>query len=284
MSKNTAEKPVRALPPGTLERALEEAGDALKERYPKPPRKPRGTKPRGHAGKAALTLALLLGGLLWLDPAYRTELHATRAGESVRVQLADGSEIQLDTATRLGISWHLRSRQARLDQGQAVFTVAPAAWRPFQVAAGPAGVRVVGTVFSVRHVADAPVTVSVLQGRVEVRDLAHPRHASLQLGAGQLARVGGPRPLAVLATGLEAATAWREGYLVFESTPLAEVLAEIQRYRGHPVRLVGTHGPGLTLSGVFEIRNTDQLLDLLPRTFPVEVRRLPDGSVDVGPR
>ncbi|ENO84318.1 FecR family protein [Thauera linaloolentis] len=284
MSKGNEEKPARSLPPGTLERALEEAGDALKERYPKPPRKPRGTKQRRHAGKAALAAVLLLCGLLWLDPAYRTEFHATRAGESARVQLTDGSEIQLDTATRLSISWHLRSRQARLDQGQALFTVAPANWRPFLVAAEPARVRVVGTVFSVRRVADAPVTVSVLQGRVEVRDLAHTRHSPLQLGAGQIARVGGARPPAVLATGLEATTAWREGYLVFESTPLAEVLAEIQRYRGHPVRLVGQHGPGLTLSGVFEIRNTDQLLDLLPRTFPVEIRRLPDGSVEVGPR
>lgn len=75
--------------------------------------------------------------------------------------------------------------------------------------------------------------------------------------------------------------AWQTGLLVFQNTPLNEALAEIQRYRQAPIRLQGNFGSDTNVSGVFDSRSTDQLLDRLPDILPVQVVRHPGGEVDV---
>ncbi|MGH8447147.1 MAG: hypothetical protein ACREVL_17905, partial [Solimonas sp.] len=75
-----------------------------------------------------------------------------------------------------------------------------------------------------------------------------------------------------------------DGRLVFDRTPLREVLAELQRYRTAPLRLADAQIGGLRVSGVFAVDRGDALLDLLPRILPVTVERAADGSVRVSGR
>lgn len=266
-----------------LDAALQAEREALRALFPlPPPRAPRGGQALRNGGAAALVLAVATGALLWADPAWRTEHHASAIGERRDVRLADGSTLTLDTATALDVAWHLRSRRVALSQGQARFAVAPSAWRPFEVAAAGARIRVVGTVFDVRREHDR-VQVTVLRGRVEVRGLRGGA-APQRLAPGQRLRVeagaaGTPEPVDTAQAG-----AWQQGHLVFDRTPLREALAEVQRYRRAPIRLRddGQLG-GHTVSGVFEAARTDQLLDLLPRIVPAQVQQQADGSVDVAP-
>ena len=195
-------------------------------------------------------------------------------------QLADGSRIDLNAATRIDVSWHLRSRRVVLHDGQALFAVAPASYRPFEVQAGDTHIRVVGTVFDVRKNADT-VVVSVLEGRVRV---GTSQRTPTLLGAAEgIASVHGELGPA-RHIDPQAATAWRSGRLVFERTPLAEALRDIQRYRDAPIRLHGERLAGLELSGVFDSARIDQLLDLLPTVLPLSLTRQPDGSVDLAAR
>ncbi|MFT4193460.1 FecR family protein [Ottowia sp.] len=270
-----------------LDTALDAERDALRELFPLPPaRAPRRSRATGlrNGGVAAIVLAIAAAMLWGLDPAWRTEHHATAVGERRDVSLADGSTLTLDTATALDVTWHLRSRRVALRQGQARFAVAPSGWRSFEVAAADARIRVVGTVFDVRR-DQGQVQVTVLQGRVEV---SRPGGAGAPwlLAPGQRLRIGAgegaaPQPEAVDPA---QAGAWQQGRLVFDRTPLRDALAEVQRYRRAPIRLrddgaLGRHA----VTGVFEADRTDQLLDLLPRIAPAQVRRHADGSVDVAP-
>ncbi|APR04190.1 FecR family protein [Thauera chlorobenzoica] len=266
-------------PERAFEQALAEEREALKARFPLPPPRPtanrRGT-PSPKTTAAAIVL-VLLGGVLWLDPAYRSEHHASTVGERRVVVLADGSRITLDTDTALDVSWHLRSRRSTLERGRASFDVAPSVVRPFEVAAGALNVRVLGTVFDVRRDARS-ASVTVLEGRVLAGTATS---VATPLTPGQrLTAVTGQAPAAEHVDPRTAA-AWQAGRLVFERTPLREALAELARYRSAPLRLADEALGTLAVSGVFDAANTDQLLELLPRILPVRVVHATDGAITI---
>lgn len=293
-SSCAAEAPSRQPPTATaaFDAALEAEREALRVLFPLPPARtaPRSAdrkRPLRNGAVVALVLSTTMAALIWADPAWRTEHHATTVGERRDVLLADGSTLTLDTATTLDVAWHLRSRRVTLQRGQARFAVAPSTLRPFEVAAADARIRVVGTVFDVyRH--RERVRVTVLQGRVEVRNAVrspHESNATMLLVPGQQWQSDGTHaPSAPQWVDLAHANAWQQGRLVFDRTPLREALADIQRYRPLPIRLRDDgHLGGHAVSGVFETTRTDQLLDLLPRIVPVRVKQQADGSVDIGP-
>lgn len=264
--------------PHAFDAVLDAERNILRDLFPMPPARPKRRLARTGTAVAAV-LAVATAALLWIDPAWHTEHHATAIGERRDVLLADGSTLTLDTATALHVRWHLRGRRVVLRQGQARFAVTRSALRPFEVIAARTRVRVVGTVFDVQRRHDG-VQVTVLQGLVDV----HGATAVRRLTAGQQWRVGDGAPAAPEAVDLLQAGAWQQGRLVFDRTPLREALLEIQRYRPAPIRLrddgqLGAH----TVSGVFETGRTDQLLDLLPRIAPAKVQRHANGSVDIGP-
>ena len=77
-------------------------------------------------------------------------------------------------------------------------------------------------------------------------------------------------------------SAWRQGSLVFRQTPLAEVVAEINRYRrGRVVLLDGARGAS-ALSGRFEIRDTDKVLVQIEKAFGLTATHLPGNVVLLG--
>lgn len=283
-----------------LNDALQAERDELRALFPLPaPRSPGRRTVRSRTRNAGLALAVMATAaavVVGLDPAWHTEQHATAIGEQRTVALADGTRLTLDTATGVRVRWHLRSRRLELLQGRARFDVALSSLRPLYVAAGTVQVRVVGTVFDVRREGYAPgpvqdsarpqVRVTVLEGRVQVRDAAH-AGAAWVLGPGQRLLAGGaqpaaPEPFDTSPSQGDAAGGWAQGRLVFDRVPLRDALAEVQRYRSAPIRL---HGDGRlaqqAVSGVFETTRTDQLLDLLPHALGARVQRRADGSVDV---
>lgn len=136
-----------------LDDALERHRDALKDLFPLPPSRPKSRKASKAAG-VALLLALAIGALAWLDPAYKRERFATAIGERRDVTLADGSQLLLDSGSQIEVSWHPLSRRVALRAGQVLFEVSPARYRPFVVSAGSTDIRVLGTRFNVRRLDD----------------------------------------------------------------------------------------------------------------------------------
>lgn len=238
----------------------------------------RKRKGKATAGAAVLALAL---GLLWLDPAYRSEEVATAVGERATWTLGDGSTVALNTGSALRATYHLRSRQLHLVRGEALFTVAHSPLRSFVVRANGVRVNDIGTVFNVRATPDG-ARVTVVEGLVEVAALRAP-HASRLLRGGQAIDVGADPIGQPYRADAGRAAAWSRGQLRFDATPLDQVVAELNRYR---TRQVGV-SPALAavrITGQFDIGNTDQLLALLPSLAPVAVERGADGAVEITPR
>lgn len=257
------------------EASLARHRSALRERFAMPELPARA--PRQRATMLAAGIAALLGALLWADPAFHTQHNATAAGERRQLTLADGTELTLNTRTVAEVEWHLRTRQVRLVDGEALFDVAHAAWRPFLVRAGDTTVRVVGTVFNVRR-DDPRVTVTVLRGRVHVESASGD---AMLLSARQAVESAGGTLTARAAPDPAGAIVWKDGKLMFDRTPLAQALADINRYRTTPATLADPAIARLQISGVFDSARTDALLDLLPSILPVAIRREADDTVRI---
>lgn len=256
--------------------ALARHREALKKRFPLPPP---ARKPRQRVATLGVLIGALVLGLLWLDPAYRSERYSSASGQVRSIALADGSRLMLDGASQVDVSWHLRSRRVELLAGQALFDVAPATYRPFRTLAGSAEITVVGTRYSVSRVAEQ-VRVAVEEGRVGVRGL----HDELLLTPGQQVLVRNGQLGSPERVDARALNGWIDGRVVFDRTPLVEVLDTLRRQRDTRVQLDDPDLAQLPVSGTFASANLDALLVLLPKILPVQLQRAADGSLSLSRR
>lgn len=263
--------------PAPLDDALGRHRDQLKQLFPVPPSRPARSKPARSAG-IVLAVALAFAALAWWNPVYKTEQFATAIGERRTVLLGDGSQLLLDSGTRVDVRWRLRSREAGLHAGQVLFDVSSALYRPFVVSAGPAQVEVLGTLFNVRRLDDDKVRVTLARGRVQV---AAAGHAPVSLRPGQQVDAIGGQLQPVAKADVARAMAWKEDRIVFEQTPLDEAVSLLRHYRKAAIRLDDPSLAALKLNGVFDAHNVDRLLELLPSILPVAVQQQADGSVQI---
>lgn len=224
-------------------------------------------------------LAVLLGGAvlgsLWhLDPAWQTQDVRVAIGQREQLQLADGSQVDLDSGSHLRIEKRLRSRQLELVQGQAQFNVVHAE-KPFIVRSQDVRIRDIGTVFDVRSDRRG-VVVGVIEGAVDVSNGAV---AAQRLVAGEQLHADAGQIDAPHAVDLNTLTAWQHGKLRFNGAPLSEVIIDFQRYRQAPISVADARTGALRLSGEYDSNAVDTLLHLLPSILPVHVNTRADGSL-----
>ena len=231
---------------------------------------------RGPAMLAACLIVLLMTGVI-----YRHEVmirldsdHMTAVGERTSLALADGSRVTLNTDTAIAVDLEADRRLVRLLRGEAWFDINSNGGRPFFVETRAGGMRVTGTSFGVRLQDDAAV-VSLTKGQLEL--FTEPDHGGssvVALGAGQQARLTHGAISEATALDNTTATAWLRGQLVFFDTPLADVVAELKRYRRGNIVIANDALDDLRISGVFRTDDPDAALEVIAETLPVRVIRL----------
>ncbi|MGU3495732.1 FecR family protein [Xanthobacteraceae bacterium A53D] len=222
-------------------------------------------------GAIAATAAVLVVGSA-LDLPMMLEADAmTATGEIRTLALADGSSVELNTASALAIDYSASERRIRLLRGEAVFTVAKDAARPFVVEAASGNAVARGTVFAVSKDGEQ-ATVTVLESRVGV---SYPEAARpVELSAGEAVGYS-PRGVGtVRVVDADTETAWRRGKLVFVDRPLGEVIAELNRYYAGRIQIVDGSISSEPVSGVFDIRDPVRVLDAVEETLGLQSTRL----------
>lgn len=228
------------------------------------------------ATAAVLVLAVSLGLVRqqgW-DADYRTA-----RGEQQRIELADGSHILLDSASALDVTLRADRREITLRKGTALFEVAHDPQRPFRVEAAGLSATALGTVYAVRKQDDG-VQVTVAQGRVAVEGAA----AAVTLAAGEQVTWRDGALQATQPVDTAKALAWQHGRLVFDMTPLPDVLAELQRYRPGYLLIGDERLRALRVSGSFRLDRLDDALATLERAFPLTIERYTDYVLVMQPR
>ncbi len=202
-------------------------------------------------------------------------VYETEVGEQKHVALSDGTEVFLDTDSRIRERYSASLRLVELDRGRADFRVKPDAHRPFVVEA--AGQRVLAdqTTLDVRR-DGRRVSVVMLAGRATVLATPRPAVRRVELARGERAIVAENIAIHVDRPNLAPLTAWQTGQAMFESNTLAEAAAEMNRYS--TVRLV-VEDPViavLRLSGVYRVGDNEAFAHSVSQLLPVTVERFPD--------
>ena len=240
----------------------------------------------GIVAAAAVVVAIYLAPVRpdWLDegpaPSAWSQRLATPIGEIRTVKLPDGSLVTLDTGTVLRWRFSGSARRLALLRGRARFAVAHDSKRPFVVSAGGGQVTAHGTLFDVSLTPWRTVSVTLLQGVVEVDGaLGVERAKPTTLTPGQALAFSRDQPGARLRRIPAAAQTWPTGMLTFTGAPLVQAVAEANRYSRTPIRLATTDLGQLQVSGAFHAGAARPFADSLAATFDLQVREGPDGAV-----
>jgi transmembrane sensor len=238
--------------------------------------KPRSRRPAPWliaGGAIAASIAVLLLAPLWL-PSAATD-YVTAKGEVRAVTLADGSRLTLGADTRVSVTMRAGRRDVILADGQAAFDVVHKPGSPFVVALGDQRVRVIGTEFNIsRH--EGRTAVTVRRGVVAV---AQASGGEVRLTRGQqVLHTEGTTVQEVRGADPDAVFAWRAGRLIYDNTPLADVVADFNRYGGAPIR-IDPSAANVKVSGVFLVDGQRAMVERLARFSGVAVVTRPNEIV-----
>lgn len=244
------------------------------------------TRYRVAVGLAACVIAVAGMALGSYRVWFTGDRYATPVGGVASLPLADGSRITLNTDSQVRVNFNDHQRQIDLSQGEAFFEVAHDVERPFVVRAGGRRVVAVGTKFSVRREAEE-LQVVVTEGRVRVENgddeltqvlaftPAKKREERVVLSAGAVVSarkndiVVQNHPLA----DAEEILSWRNGFINFRGTRLADAAAEFNRYNTRQILVRDPVAANMQLTGRFRATNIDAFVALLEKTHGVEVDR-----------
>jgi len=217
--------------------------------------------PAGLAAAAMLVLAIGVGLVLnGTSEAYYSTGHELRT-----VVLEDGSRITLDAKTRLSASLQETGRDIELLSGKARFDVSPDPSRPFTVRAGAVHAQALGTVFDVDRRTHAAVSVSVLEGRVQVVSAEPGQEPVTHLSSTGDTVVWRRNRAPELSSdeNLELTGQWADGRLVFRGEPAGDALKQVNRYEAAPLQLPPAVSPATPVYGVFRAGDGAAFLNAL---------------------
>ncbi len=270
--------------------------------------------------RVGVSMAVLLVGIgaaamFWLrpDPLLNSNgFYSTAVGQQESTTLADGSVVLLNTNSQIKVDYGDEYRVVRLLQGEAHFTVAENAERPFQVYAGGGRVQAVGTAFSV-YLKDNAIDVTVTEGSVAVSSV----HGGNSSPTPQLERNQSSGATAIIESDFvetlgtvkagESVTlqgtdgsssqsrvnvietiearemtrrlSWRGGMLTFAGDRLEDVVNEISRYTTVSIEISDPAVRARSIGGRFPIGETDAMFDALEANFGLRVVRLGHNRV-----
>lgn len=201
-------------------------------------------------------------GNFWAD--YRT-----RVGERRRIELADGTQIDLNTSTAIDVVFDQRQRLIRLRDGEVlIHTGKLGGQTPFYVDTREGRVQALGTRFTVRQLASS-TRVGVLEDQVNLSPADIPDHKRI-LSAGESADFDrkdvGPNHFY-----RRTQAAWVDGQVIVLDASLGDLLADLARYRPGVLRC-DSASARLRVSGTFRLDSTDAVLANLQAALPIKVK------------
>ncbi|MDF3839172.1 DUF4880 domain-containing protein [Cupriavidus basilensis] len=227
----------------------------------------------GVGAAAAAGVAILHPPLgLWPPMAEWGADYRTGTGEQRIVALSDSVTVTLNTQTSIRrqavdggvVGMHILAGEAAVDLGSGS--------GPFAVVAGVGTSLVESGRFEARYLGDK-VCVTCIDGAVRIMHPSGSRR--LQARQQTVYDDSGISNVAAVETG--SVSAWRKGELVFNQTPLAQVIDEINRYRPGRVVLMSASGRDRGVVGRFRIAVLDEALLQIQLAFGLDARRLPGG-------
>ncbi|MCO7564289.1 FecR family protein [Pseudomonas sp. S 311-6] len=222
----------------------------------------------GLVGMLLVGVLLAWAGAPSLSPDYWLADQRTGTGELRTLRLEDGTLLSLNTHTAVDIDYAGEQRLIVLHQGEISVETGHQDSRPLLVRTDDGRLRPLGTRFLVKR-EEQGTRLEVLQASVAARPSNSGDEQVLREGQQVLMTSDGLGQVNPVASG---ADAWTHGMLVVDNVRLADLVAELGRYRkGHLG--VAAEVADLRVTGSFPLTNTDLALASLLPALPVKIER-----------
>lgn len=199
----------------------------------------------------------------------RVELIAA-SGQRTEAVLPDGSRVWLNSCSRLVYEARFgRIRYVELT-GEAFFDVSKHKTRPFHVKADGLFVKVTGTQFNVRNYSSDPtIETTLIEGCVSL-SIDDERSLKMKPGetiifdkqSGKLVRRNVNSKDNIL---------WKEGILVFNSTPFSDMIPRLERWYNIKVIYDSAEFKEIHYTGTIRNLRLDQVFEFISLTNPIQV-------------
>lgn len=219
-------------------------------------------------------------------------VYETAIGEHSNVNLPDGSQLVLNTNSRVTVKYSAGHRLFFLERGEINIEVAHDKARPLSVVARNKVVQAVGTAFNVRIYNDKEVALLVTDGKVLVAqnapattiDAIIPERlptSSLAIAKGEKIVLGTQNEKIAKVDESEIATSlsWRQGNLVFRGETLEQAVREINRYTPVQFEIGDDLIKQERIAGLFKAGDVDGLLAALEQNFHIGHERINHNKI-----
>jgi transmembrane sensor len=292
------EKPSRALALELATQVWEEVGSlqgaAIAKALPsisRPRRRPRSARPGLFAAAAAVIVGVVAAWYMLFNASV-----STGVGEQRLLTLEDGTQVILNTSTRIVVHYQPEVRRVELQSGEARFDVAKQPGRPFIVVAGDRMIKALGTSFVVRYEA-MRTAVTLVEGKVTVSsvsveqptDVRPALQGQLSPGkaqSGEVMLLPGQR--VTFAAGSEPdvdtpavsdVVSWQRGEIVMNGMRLSEAVAEMNRYSHSSLSVASDAAANLVISGVFKSGDSRSFAKAVAQTYALQIEEHEDNIV-----
>lgn len=227
------------------------------------------------AASAAAIVCLVFGGIHYLNyideqqVSYREA--STSYGERKQVRLPDGTELTLNSCSRVRYPDRFVGKERRIElEGEGYFRVYHNEKQPFIVNTRRFDVRVLGTCFNVKaYSSDEVVSVDVESGKVQVdlpeamMRLRTQEQILINTVSGEYNKRREERTVAV----------WRKGGLRFHSTPIHDVAKELERMYNCRITFAKGQEFKNLISGEHDNKNLEAVLQAIEYTSGIRYKK-----------
>lgn len=232
------------------------------------------------AAVASLLIAAIGAGAAVCFREPETQTFSTPVGGRKILTLLDGSQIELNTNTKVEIGTGENQRRVRLLQGEAFFQVHHDPDHIFTVAAAGHRVTDLGTKFVMRAHGKT-LEVTLLEGKASLEPDNARDGEPLILKPGDVAFANGSSVTLEKPPGrqLDESIAWRKGLLIFDNTSLAEAATEFNRYNTAKISISGISGEKFKLNGAIRVNDREEFARLARNLFGLKVEERGNETV-----
>ena len=231
------------------------------------------------ASAAAATVLAVRPPLdLWPSLSELAADYRTDVGERRHITPFENVAIEMNTRTSMAVLPPSGGAgRIELLSGEALVSAPSQNVTGVTVVAGAGTIAARDARFNVRRDA-ASVCVTCLDGEIRVQQ--HALGQTLTAGRQLVYSEGGLGATSV--ADASSVTAWQDGLLIFQATPVSDVIVEVNRYRRGRIVLTNAALGRERLSARFRTEGAESIVDQIQQIFGASVTKLPGGVVLIG--
>jgi ferric-dicitrate binding protein FerR (iron transport regulator) len=207
------------------------------------------------------------------------------AGAKTQVVLPDGSVSWLNSGSSLSVPATFEANRRELSlTGEAYFEVVKNEQAPMFVSTDQMTVKVYGTKFNVNAFGDdGTIRTTLVEGKVTLIPEKSTKEYLLEPGFTASYDLQSKKIKANEVEKMDAFTGWKDGKLLFQNEPFADIVNRLERWYNVDIQLSDPSLGNYNLYATFIDENIEQVLAIFASSIPIEVdypkrKKQADGS------